>query len=465
MGEAKTLFDKIWDTHVVHEINDGPQIVYIDRHFIHEVTSPQAFEGMRKRGVPVFRPKQTIATADHNVPTENQHLPIKDQLSRFQVDTLVKNCEEFGVELYGLGHPYQGIVHVIGPELGITQPGMTIVCGDSHTSTHGAFGNIAFGIGTSEVEQVLTTQCVLQKKPKTMKIQIDGTLRPGVVSKDIILYVISKLSTSGGTGHFIEFCGSAIKSLTMEARMTICNMSIEMGARGGMIAPDETTFDYIKGREFAPKGEAWDKKLAYWQTLYSDENAAFDTEHYFKAEDIEPMITYGTNPGMGIGVSESIPETNDGQTDPSLAKALAYMALDGGTKLLGKKIDYVFIGSCTNSRIEDLRLVADLVKGKKKAEHVNAMVIPGSRQVEDQAKKEGLDLVLKEAGFDFRQPGCSACLGMNEDKVPKGKYCVSTSNRNFEGRQGPGARTMLASPLTAAAAAINGFITDVRELI
>jgi len=465
MGEAKTLFDKIWDAHVVHEIKDGPQILYIDRHFIHEVTSPQAFEGMRKRGVPVFRPSQTIATADHNVPTENQHLPIKDQLSRFQVDTLVKNCEKFGVELYGLGHPYQGIVHVIGPELGITQPGMTIVCGDSHTSTHGAFGNIAFGIGTSEVEQVLTTQCVLQKKPKTMKVQVDGVLKPGVVSKDIILYVISKLSTSGGTGHFIEFCGSAIKSLSMEARMTICNMSIEMGARGGMIAPDETTFEYIKDRKFAPKGEAWEKKLAYWQTLYSDENAPFDTEHYFKAEDIEPMITYGTNPGMGIGVSESIPETNNGHTDPSLAKSLAYMALDGGAKLLGKKIDYVFIGSCTNSRIEDLRLVADLVKGKKKAEHVNAMVIPGSRQVEDQAKKEGLDLVLKEAGFDFRQPGCSACLGMNEDKVPKGKYCVSTSNRNFEGRQGPGARTMLASPLTAAAAAINGYITDVRELI
>jgi len=462
---AKTLFDKIWDAHVVHEIEDGPQVLYIDRHFIHEVTSPQAFEGMKKRGVKVFRPDQTIATADHNVPTENQHLPIKDKLSKFQVDRLVQNCKDFGVELYGLGHPYQGIVHVIGPELGITQPGMTIVCGDSHTSTHGAFGNIAFGIGTSEVEQVLTTQCVLQKKPKTMKIQIDGQLKSGVVSKDIILFVIAKLSTSGGTGHFIEFCGSAIESLSMEGRMTICNMSIEMGARGGLIAPDQTTFDYLKGREFAPKGESWNRKLEQWKTLYSDETAFFDTEYYFKAEDIEPMITYGTNPGMGISISESIPEINNGQTDPSLTKALAYMDFTGGSKLLGRSVDYVFIGSCTNSRIEDLRMVADLVKGRKKAAHVNAMIIPGSKQVEAQAIEEGLDVILKEAGFDFRQPGCSACLGMNEDKVPKGKYCVSTSNRNFEGRQGPGARTMLASPLTAAAAALNGCISDVRELI
>ncbi|TRX61804.1 3-isopropylmalate dehydratase large subunit [Fulvivirga sp. M361] len=462
--EVKTLFDKIWDNHVVHQIENGPNVLYIDKHFIHEVTSPQAFAGLKERGIGVYRPEQTVATADHNVPTQDQHLPIKDALSRHQVDTLIKNCDEFGVELYGLGHPYQGIVHVIGPELGITQPGMTIVCGDSHTSTHGAFGNIAFGIGTSEVEQVLATQCVLQRKPKTMKIQIDGVLNKGVVSKDIILYVISKLSTSGGTGYFIEFCGSAIEGLSMEARMTICNMSIEMGARGGLIAPDDTTFNYIKDREFAPKGELWERKLAYWKTLKSDKGASFDKEIHFKAEDIEPMITYGTNPGMGIGVSETIPAVN-GQSDVTLKKALEYMDLTGGSQLLGKKVDYVFIGSCTNSRIEDLRMVADLVKGKKKAEHVNAMIIPGSKQVEKQAVTEGIDKVLAEAGFELRQPGCSACLGMNEDKVPKGKYCVSTSNRNFEGRQGPGARTMLASPLTAAASAITGHVTDVREML
>lgn len=460
----KTLFDKIWDSHVVHTIENGPQVLYIDRHFIHEVTSPQAFAGLRKRNIGVHRPGQTIATADHNVPTKDQHLPIKDALSRHQVDTLVKNCEEFGVELYGLGHPYQGIVHVIGPELGITQPGMTIVCGDSHTSTHGAFGAIAFGIGTSEVEQVLATQCVLQRKPKTMKIQVDGTLKNGVVSKDIILYIISQISTSGGTGYFVEFCGSAITSLSMEARMTICNMSIEMGARGGMIAPDETTFEYIHGRQFVPKGEEWDKKLAHWKTFKTDEDAVFDEEIHFKAEDIEPMITYGTNPSMGIGITGSIPVVND-QGDVTLEKALEYMDLQGGSQLLGQKIDYVFIGSCTNSRIEDLRMVAELVKGKKKAVHVNAMIVPGSKQVEKQAIEEGLDRVLAEAGFELRQPGCSACLGMNEDKVPRGKYCVSTSNRNFEGRQGPGARTMLASPLTAAAAAINGHITDVREML
>lgn len=461
---GKTLFDKIWDMHVVHSIEDGPQVIYIDRHFIHEVTSPQAFAGLKKRGIGVFNTSKTIATADHNVPTKDQHLPIKDALSRHQVDTLIKNCEEFGVELYGLGHPYQGIVHVIGPELGITQPGMTIVCGDSHTSTHGAFGNIAFGIGTSEVEQVLATQCVLQRKPKTMKIQVDGALKKGVLSKDIILYVISQISTSGGTGYFVEFCGSAIESLSMEARMTICNMSIEMGARGGMIAPDETTFQYIEGREFAPQGAEWDKKVTFWKTLRTDEGAVFDKEYHFNAAEIEPMITYGTNPGMGIGISESIPAVNS-SPDPSLTKSLEYMDLQGGSQLLGKKIDYVFIGSCTNSRIEDLRMVADLVKGKQKAEHVNAMIIPGSKQVEQQAVDEGIDKILAEAGFELRQPGCSACLGMNEDKVPKGKYCVSTSNRNFEGRQGPGARTMLASPLTAAAAALTGCITDVREMI
>ncbi|GAB3330849.1 3-isopropylmalate dehydratase large subunit [Marivirga atlantica] len=460
---GKTLFDKIWDSHVVHAVKDGPQVVYIDRHFIHEVTSPQAFAGLKNRGIGLFRPEQTIATADHNVPTENQHLPIKDALSKHQVDTLIKNCKEFGVELYGLGHPYQGIVHVIGPELGITQPGMTIVCGDSHTSTHGAFGNIAFGIGTSEVEQVMATQCVLQRKPKTMKIQVDGKLNKGVVSKDIVLYIISKLSASGGTGHFIEFCGSAIEELSMEARMTICNMSIEMGARGGLIAPDQTTFDYIKGRTFAPIGDDWAAKLKEWQELKTDEDAVFDTEYYFKAEEISPMITYGTNPGMGIGIAELIPETNDASS--GLAKSLQYMDLQGGSQLIGHQVDYVFIGSCTNSRIEDLRMVAEMVKGKKKADHVQAMIVPGSKQVEEQAKAEGLDVILKEAGFELRQPGCSACLGMNEDKVPKGKYCVSTSNRNFEGRQGPGARTMLASPLTAAAAALTGKITDVREFL
>ncbi|MEM1408506.1 MAG: 3-isopropylmalate dehydratase large subunit, partial [Bacteroidota bacterium] len=363
---GKTLFDKIWDMHVVHSIKDGPQVIYIDRHFIHEVTSPQAFAGLKKRGIGVFNTSKTIATADHNVPTKDQHLPIKDALSRHQVDTLIKNCEEFGVELYGLGHPYQGIVHVIGPELGITQPGMTIVCGDSHTSTHGAFGNIAFGIGTSEVEQVLATQCVLQRKPKTMKIQVDGALKKGVLSKDIILYVISQISTSGGTGYFVEFCGSAIESLSMEARMTICNMSIEMGARGGMIAPDETTFQYIESREFAPQGAEWDKKVTFWKTLRTDEGAVFDKEYHFNAAEIEPMITYGTNPGMGIGISESIPAVNS-SPDPSLTKSLEYMDLQGGSQLLGKKIDYVFIGSCTNSRIEDLRMVADLVKGKQKA--------------------------------------------------------------------------------------------------
>ncbi len=462
---GKTLFDKVWDRHVVEVIPDGPQVVYIDIHFIHEVTSPQAFAGLRKRGIGVFRPQQTVATADHNVPTIDQHLPIRDALSRHQVDTLIKKCEAFGVELYGLGHPYQGIVHVIGPELGITQPGMTIVCGDSHTSTHGAFGNIAFGIGTSEVEQVLATQCILQTKPKKMKIEVNGALRPGVLSKDIILHIISKISTSGCTGHFVEFSGSAIRALSMEARMTICNMSIEMGARGGMIAPDETTFEYMKGRPFAPSGAEWDLKVAEWRELYTDDDAVFDKIHTFNAEDIEPMITYGTNPAMGIGITQRIPEVEGSKEDATLKKALKYMDLSAGASLLGQRIDYVFIGSCTNSRIEDLRLVADLVKGRKKADHVTALIIPGSRQVEEQAKKEGIDKVLESAGFELRQPGCSACLGMNEDKVPDGKYCVSTSNRNFEGRQGPGARTMLASPLTAAAAALNGYISDVRELI
>jgi 3-isopropylmalate/(R)-2-methylmalate dehydratase large subunit len=464
---SKTLFEKIWEKHVVKQIDGGPSVLYVDKHFIHEVTSPQAFTGLNKRGINVFRPKQTIATADHNVPTLNQHLPIREELSRLQVEALKKNCAEHGIELYGLGHPFQGIVHVIGPELGITQPGLTIVCGDSHTSTHGAFGAIAFGIGTSEVEMVLATQCLLQSKPKLMRINIEGKLNKGVVSKDIILYIISKISASGATGYFVEYAGSAIRSLSMEARMTICNMSIEMGARGGMIAPDEITFNYIKGRKFAPQGEEWNQNLAYWKTLYSDANAKFDKEINIDAGDIEPMITYGTNPGMGIGVTQKIPtpETVNENDRSGLSKSLAYMGLQQGTVIKGQKIDYVFIGSCTNSRIEDLRMVASFVKGKKKANDVEVWIVPGSKQVEKQAIEEGIDKILADAGFILRQPGCSACLGMNEDKIPAGKYCISTSNRNFEGRQGAGARTLLASPLTAAAAAITGVVTDVRELL
>ncbi|MBX2934240.1 MAG: 3-isopropylmalate dehydratase large subunit [Ferruginibacter sp.] len=464
---SKTLFEKIWEKHIVKTIDGGPSVLYIDRHFIHEVTSPQAFTGLNKRGIKVFRPAQTIATADHNVPTLNQHLPIKEELSRLQVEALKKNCAEHGVELYGLGHPFQGIVHVIGPELGITQPGMTIVCGDSHTSTHGAFGSIAFGIGTSEVEMVLATQCLLQSKPKLMRINVDGVLNKGVVSKDIVLYILSKITASGATGYAVEFAGSAIRSLSMEARMTICNMSIEMGGRCGLIAPDETTFNYIKGKEFAPKDAAWEKSLAYWQSLYSDKDAVFDKEYHFKAEDIEPMITYGTNPGMGIGVSGKIPtaDTINENDKSGLSKSLTYMGLQQGSNIKGQKIDYVFIGSCTNSRIEDLRMVASFVKGKKKASDVEVWVVPGSKQVEAQAIAEGIDKIFEEAGFMLRQPGCSACLGMNEDKIPAGKYCISTSNRNFEGRQGAGARTLLASPLTAAAAAITGVVTDVRELL
>ena len=461
----RTLFDKIWERHVVNRKDGYPDLLYIDKHFIHEVTSPQAFDGLKKRGLPVARPLQTIATADHNVPTQNQHLPIVEKLSRFQVNKLRENCKEFGIELHDLGSEKQGIVHVIGPEQGWTLPGMTIVCGDSHTSTHGALGTIAFGIGTSQVEQVLTAQATLQDKPKTMRISIEGELSKGVLSKDIILYIISQISTAGGTGYFVEYAGSAIRSLSMEARMTICNMSIEMGARGGMIAPDEITFDYIKGRPFAPSGEAWEKAVADWKTLPTDEGATFDKEYTYKAEDIEPWITYGTNPGMGIGVTQNIPSLALNHTAKDMNKSLTYMGLDQEQSLLGKKIDYVFIGSCTNSRIEDLRLVADMVKGKQKAEDVEVWIVPGSKVVEKQAKAEGLDKIFEAAGFDLRQPGCSACLGMNEDKVPKGKYCVSTSNRNFEGRQGPGARTFLASPLTAAVAAITGEIQDARKFL
>ena len=460
---GKTLFEKVWDNHVVDSIPNGPSIIYIDKHLIHEVTSPQAFAGLNKRNIKVFRPDKTIATADHNVPTTNQHLPIQEALSRNQVETLNKNCREHGVELYGLGHKYQGIVHVIGPELGITQPGMTIVCGDSHTSTHGAFGSIAFGIGTSEVEMVLSTQCLLQNKPKTMLIEIDGELNEGVYSKDIILYIISKITASGGTGYFVEYSGSAIRSLTMEARMTICNMSIEMGARGGMIAPDDITFDYIKGKKFSPQGDEFDASVKKWKQLKSDNDAKYDKVIKFDAKDIEPMITYGTNPGMGIKIKDYIPDSALNTSSESFNKSLDYMGLKSGQKLIDKKIDYVFIGSCTNSRIEDLRIASNIVKGKKKSDQVNAWVIPGSKSVEKIAIEEGLDKIFNEAGFEFRQPGCSACLAMNEDKIPQGKYCVSTSNRNFEGRQGPGSRTFLASPATAALTALNGFVTDIRD--
>lgn len=456
---GKTVFDKIWDAHIVEVIDNGPQVIYIDKHFIHEVTTPQAFDGLKKRGIRVFRKENTVATADHNVPTKAQHLPIREALSKHQVDTLIQNCKENEIELYGLGHPFQGIVHVIGPELGITQPGMTIVCGDSHTSTHGALGAVAFGIGTSEVEQVLATQCILQTRPKTMRISIEGILGKGVTSKDIILYIISKISTGGGTGYFVEYAGSAIRNLSMEARMTVCNMSIEMGARGGIIAPDETTFEYLKGKTFAPKD--FEKAMEEWAFLHSDTDAVFDKEYTFNAEDIEPMITFGTNPGMGIAVSGNIPNADD----KGLEKSLEYMGFQKGEKLLGRPVDYVFLGSCTNSRMEDLRLFCAFVKGKRKADNVTVWVVPGSKQVEQQAIAEGLDKILEEAGMELREPGCSACLGMNEDKIPAGKYCVSTSNRNFEGRQGQGARTLLASPLTAAVAAITGKIEDIRNYI
>jgi 3-isopropylmalate/(R)-2-methylmalate dehydratase large subunit len=464
---SKTIFDKIWDRHVVESVPDGPDVLYIDRHFIHEVTSPQAFAGLRQRGAVVFHPEKTIATADHNVPTINQHLTIHEELSRIQVEKLRTNCQENNIELYGLNHPYNGIVHVIGPEMGITQPGMTIVCGDSHTSTHGAFGCIAFGIGTSEVEMVLASQCLMQSKPMSMRINIDGELQKGVSSKDIILYIISKISTGGATGYFVEYAGSAIRSLSMEARMTICNMSIEMGARGGLISPDEVTFEYIKGREFAPSGEQWEKQVKYWKTLPSEEDAVFDRELHFDAADIEPMITYGTNPGMGMGISGRIPmiEDIDSASRNSFLKSLEYMDFYPGEEMTGKKVDYVFMGSCTNGRIEDLRNFASFVKGRKKAEDVTVWIVPGSKQVEKQAEEEGIRQALELAGFEMRQPGCSACLAMNEDKIPEGKYAVSTSNRNFEGRQGPGARTMLASPITAAAAAITGRITDPRTLL
>lgn len=450
----KTLFDKVWDAHVVDSIENGPQIIYIDRHLIHEVTSPQAFAELENRNIPVFRPEKVTATADHNVPTENQHLPIKDELSRTQVNQLEKNCKNHNIELWGLGHENQGIVHIIAPELGITQPGMSIVCGDSHTSTHGAFGAIAFGIGTSQVAQVFASQCLLMNKPKSMRVNVNGKLNKNVLPKDVILYVISKIGTDAGTGYFCEYAGNVFEEMSMEGRMTVCNMSIEMGARGGMIAPDETTFNYIKDRQYAPKGEELNKKIEYWKSLKTDDEAVFDAEYHFNAEDIFPMITYGTNPGMGISVKEVVPESKS----ESEAKALNYMGLSEGQKVSEIPVNYIFIGSCTNARIEDFRAAAEYINGKQKAENINALIVPGSFHVAQQIKSEGLDKIFEEAGFKIREAGCSACLAMNEDKIPEGEYCVSTSNRNFEGRQGPGARTILASPLTAAIAAIEGKI-------
>lgn len=459
--QAKTLFDKIWDAHVVKKIEDGPSVLYIDRHYIHEVTSPVAFGNLEKKGLKVLRPQQTTATMDHNIPTINQHLPIQDTLSQKQVKMLETNCANHNIQLYDLKHESLGIVHVIGPELGLTLPGTTIVCGDSHTSTHGAFGTVAFGIGTSEVEMVFGSQCILQSKPKKMLIRVNGKLNPAVTSKDIILHIIADISSSGGTGYFIEFAGTAIQQLSMEARMSLCNMSIECGARGGLIAPDESTFAYLENREFSPKGQEWTRKVEEWKKLKSDEDAVFDKEYTYNAADISPMITYGTNPGMGMNIDGLIPL----DSDPSFVKALDYMGFKAGESLLGKPVDYVFVGSCTNGRIEDLRQFANLVKGKKKAENITAWIVPGSKKVEKQAQEEGLVDILKEAGFALRQPGCSACLAMNDDKVPAGKYSVSTSNRNFEGRQGPGSRTLLASPLVAAAAAITGVITNPADLL
>ena len=462
-----TLFDKIWDAHVVTTVEDGPTQLYIDRLYCHEVTSPQAFAGLRERGIGVLRPEKVFCMPDHNTPTHDQDKPIEDTVSRTQVDTLTKNAKDFGLTRYGMMHPKNGIIHVVGPERGLTLPGMTIVCGDSHTSTHGAMGAIAFGIGTSEVEMVLASQCILQSRPKTMRITVDGELGKGVTAKDVALYMMSKMTTSGATGYFVEYAGSAIRNLTMEGRLTLCNLSIEMGARGGMVAPDEVTFEYIKGRESAPQGEAWDKALAYWKTLKSDDDAVFDKEVRFEAADIEPMITYGTNPGMGMGITQHIP-TMEGMSEAaqvSFKKSMEYMGFQPGEFLLGKKIDYVFLGACTNGRIEDFRAFASIVKGRKKAENVIAWLVPGSWMVDAQIRKEGIDKILTEAGFAIRQPGCSACLAMNDDKIPAGKYSVSTSNRNFEGRQGPGARTLLASPLVAAAAAVTGVITDPRELM
>ena len=462
----KTLFDKVWDSHVVKKIQDGPDVLFIDRHMVHEVTSPVAFLGLKNRNIKVLFPSKTFATADHNTPTRNQHLPVKDILSSKQLKALEKNANYHGISYWGLGHEKNGIVHVIGPEHGITLPGATIVCGDSHTSTHGAFGAIAFGIGTSEVEMVLSTQCIMQPKPKKMRITINGKLNKAVTPKDVALFIISKLSTSGATGFFVEYSGEVFSNMTMEGRMTVCNLSIEMGARGGMIAPDNKTFEYVKGREFAPKEADWDLAMKYWSTLKTDTNAIFDKEISFDGSKIEPMITYGTNPGMGISINEDIPNSEDHEgSKKTYLKSLEYMDYSEGEKIIGKSIDFVFLGSCTNGRIEDFRAFTEIVKGKKKAPNVTAWLVPGSHGVEKAIKDEGLLSILNDSGFELREPGCSACLAMNDDKIPKGKYAVSTSNRNFEGRQGPGSRTLLASPIVAAAAAITGKITDPRELI
>ena len=458
---ANTLFDKIWDAHVVQNVQEGPTQLYIDRLYCHEVTSPQAFEGMRERGIKCFRPERIYCMPDHNTPTHDQDKPIEDPISKKQVDTLAKNAADFGLSHFGMLDKRNGIIHVVGPERGLTLPGMTIVCGDSHTSTHGAMGAIAFGIGTSEVEMVMASQCILQSRPMTMRITVDGELKKGVTAKDLALYMMAKLTTSGATGYFIEYAGETVRTMSMEGRLTLCNLSIEMGARGGMIAPDDITLEYIKGRENTPTGEEWEKSVAYWKSLKSDEDATFDKEIHYNAADIEPMITYGTNPGMGMGITESIPV----EESVSFQKSMEYMGFQGGESLLGKKIDYVFLGACTNGRIEDFRAFTSMVAGKQKAAHVIAWLVPGSWMVDAQIRQEGLDKVLEAAGFAIRQPGCSACLAMNDDKIPAGKYSVSTSNRNFEGRQGPGARTLLASPLVAAAAAITGVITDPRSLM
>ena len=461
-----TLFDKIWDSHVVQVVPDGPTQLYIDRLYCHEVTSPQAFEGLRQRGLKVFRPKQVYCMPDHNVQTHDQDKPVADPIGRKQIETLDRNCEEFGLTEFKMNTKDNGIIHVIGPEKGLSLPGMTIVCGDSHTSTHGAMGAVAFGIGTTEVEMVLASQCILQQKPKSMRININGKLGQGVTAKDVALYLMSKITTSGATGYFVEYSGDVVRNMSMDGRLTLCNLSIEMGARGGFVAPDETTFEYIKGREYAPKGEDWDKAVAYWKTLKSGDDAVFDKELTFDGADIEPRITYGTNPGMGIGISESVPTLDQipAEEQASFKKALNYMGFEPGEKLEGHPIDYVFLGACTNGRIEDFRAFTNIVKGKHKAENVVAWLVPGSWHVKQQIEDEGLDKILNDAGFVIRQPGCSACLAMNDDKIPAGKYSVSTSNRNFEGRQGPGARTILASPLVAAAAAITGKITDPRKL-
>jgi 3-isopropylmalate/(R)-2-methylmalate dehydratase large subunit len=462
---SKTLFDKVWDSHLVRRVEDGPDVIFIDRHLVHEVTSPVAFLGLKNRGIKVMFPEKTFAVADHNTPTINQHLPVTNIESANQLDALERNTKEFGVSHWGLGHEKNGVVHVVAPENGVIVPGATVVCGDSHTSTHGAFGAIAFGIGTSEVEMVLASQNIMQAKPKKMRINVKGELSKGVTPKDVALYIIAQLSTSGATGYFVEYAGDVFEKMTMEGRMTVCNLSIEMGARGGMIAPAQTTFDYVQGREFAPKGEAWDNAMEYWKTLKTDDDAVFDKELTFDASDIEPMITYGTNPGMGIGVTKDVPsveETKEGKE--TFGKSLEYMDFKEGESMIGKPIDYVFLGSCTNGRIEDFRAFTEIVKGKKKADNVTAWLVPGSHIVETQIKEEGLLDILNEAGFELRQPGCSACLAMNDDKIPAGKYSVSTSNRNFEGRQGPGSRTLLASPLVAAAAAVTGKVTDPREI-